>query len=119
MSKTPFRYVIFGALASVALCFTSCEVQENTGTQYLGGVYGQGPVSSSAPQDTVSYWDGDGVSGSPSIKIKLGEQRAYFYKGGQLVGISQLSTGREGKNTPPGKYRILSKDLHHSSSLYG
>ncbi|MFL6583881.1 MAG: L,D-transpeptidase family protein [Chthoniobacterales bacterium] len=119
MSKTPFRYLIFGALASVALCFTSCEVQENTGTQYLGGVYGQGPVSSSAPQDTVSYWDGDGVSGSPSIKIKLGEQRAYFYKGGQLVGISQLSTGREGKNTPPGKYRILSKDLHHSSSLYG
>ena len=54
------------------------------------------------PQDTVSYWDGDGVSGKPSIKIKLSEQRAYFYKGGELVGISQLSTGREGSDTPSG-----------------
>ena len=36
-----------------------------------------------------------------SIKISLGEQRAYFYKGGVLVGVSQLSTGREGLNTPP------------------
>ena len=32
-------------------------------TQYLGGVYGSGAVASSAPQDSVSYWDGDGVSG--------------------------------------------------------
>jgi lipoprotein-anchoring transpeptidase ErfK/SrfK len=88
-------------------------------TQYLGGVYGAGPVSSSAPQDTVSYWDGDGVAGSPSIKIKLSEQRAYFYKGGQLVGISQLSTGREGLNTPIGKFSISQKDVNHVSSKYG
>jgi hypothetical protein len=88
-------------------------------SQYLGGVYGNHPVSSSAPRDTVSYWDGDGVSGSPSIKIKLTEQKAYFYKGGQLVGISQLSTGREGTGTPTGSFKIIQKDKDHVSNLYG
>jgi L,D-transpeptidase catalytic domain len=88
-------------------------------TQYLGGVYGDQPVASSAPIDTVSYWDGDGVPGKPSIKISLGEQRAYFYKAGQLVGISQLSTGREGKVTPAGQYKITQKDPDHASSQYG
>ena len=89
------------------------------GTQYLGGVYGNGAGAPGAPVDNVSYWDGDGVPGKPSIKISLGEQRAYFYKSGKLVGISQLSTGREGKNTPVGQFKIIQKDLDHVSSLYG
>lgn len=88
-------------------------------TQYLGGVYGDQPVASSAPNDTVSYWDGDGVPGKPSVKIALSEQRAYFYKSGQLVGISQLSTGREGKDTPMGKFKVIGKDIDHASSVYG
>ena len=88
-------------------------------TQYLGGVYGGFPVSSDAPVDNVSYWDGDGVPGNPSIKISLSEQRAYFYKGGQLVGISQLSTGREGLDTPTGTFKIIGKDIDHASSIYG
>jgi lipoprotein-anchoring transpeptidase ErfK/SrfK len=102
--------------------FASCESDDPRlaqDTQYLGGVYGSGPVSSSAPVDTVSYWDGDGIDGKPSVKISLAEQRAYFYKSGQLVGISQLSTGREGLNTPTGQFRISQKDLNHVSSKYG
>jgi lipoprotein-anchoring transpeptidase ErfK/SrfK len=87
-------------------------------TQYLGGgVYGGAPAG--PPRDTVSYWDGDSVSGSPSVKISLGEQRAYFYKGGVLVGVSQLSTGREGLNTPLGNFKIIQKDKDHASSLFG
>jgi lipoprotein-anchoring transpeptidase ErfK/SrfK len=88
-------------------------------SQYLGGVYGTGPVSNAAPRDSISYWDGDSVSGKPSIKIKLSEQRAYFYKGNQLVGISQLSTGREGMGTTAGSYKIIQKDQNHVSSQYG
>jgi Uncharacterized protein conserved in bacteria len=87
-------------------------------TQYLGGVYGEAPPGG-APRDTVSYWDGDNVNGSPSVKISLGEQRAYFYKGNVLVGVSQLSTGREGLNTPFGQYKIIQKDKDHVSSLFG
>lgn len=87
-------------------------------TQYLGGPYGPAP-STGGPVDSVSYWDGDGIGGKASIKISLGEQRAYFYKNGLLVGISQLSTGREGRNTPHGHFSIIQKDKDHASSLYG
>lgn len=107
--------VSIGLVWLVAGCGEDARYAGNT--QYLGGVYGEAPAG--PPRDTVSYWDGDHASGSPSIKISLGEQRAYFYKGGELVGVSQLSTGREGKNTSPGKYRIIGKDVNHASSLYG
>ena len=86
-------------------------------TQYLGGGYGG--AATGAPRDTVSYWDGDNAGGNPSVKISLGEQRAYFYKSGVLVGVSQLSTGREGLNTPIGTFKIIQKDKDHVSSLFG
>src|SRR6266478_651350 len=87
-------------------------------TQYLGGIYGAAPTVG-APQDNVSYWDGDSIGGKPAVKISLLEQRAYFYKNNMLVGISQLSTGREGLNTPIGKFSVLQKDINHASSRYG
>ncbi len=111
--------VIFLACATLVGCAEDDPRLAYGQTQYLGGVYGNAPVASYAPVDNVSYWDGDGVPGKPSIRISLGEQRAYFYKGGQLVGISQLSTGREGLGTPAGQYKITQKDLEHASSRYG
>src|SRR5580765_3985024 len=101
------------------LIITGCgeDPRYSARTQYLGGGYGGAPAG--APRDTVSYWDGDSVSGSPSVKISLGEQRAYFYKNGVLVGVSQLSTGREGLNTPIGNYKIIQKDKDHASTLFG
>ncbi len=102
---------VLRAIVSVGLVWlvAGCgeDARYSARTQYLGGVYGEGPPG--APRDTVSYWDGDNVNGSPSVKISLGEQRAYFYKGGVLVGVSQLSTGREGLNTPVGNYKIIQK----------
>ncbi|GAB4169136.1 MAG: hypothetical protein Fur0032_07580 [Terrimicrobiaceae bacterium] len=64
-------------------------------------------------------WEGDGVSGAPSIVIDLSEQEARFYKGGQLVGTSPVSTGREGYRTPSGSYRVTQKNADHYSNLYG
>lgn len=121
MSYSIFRRSSVLLLALSALVLTSCDGDDPrvAQTQYLGGVYGNTPVSSSAPRDTVSYWDGDGVPGKPSIKISLGEQKAFFYKGGQLVGISQLSTGREGMGTTTGSFKIIQKDQNHVSSQYG
>jgi lipoprotein-anchoring transpeptidase ErfK/SrfK len=109
-------------LAAATFVLVGCGSEDarfSTETQYLGGVYGPGPVSASAPQDNVSYWDGESMEGKPSVRISLGEQRAYFFKKGKLVGISQLSTGREGLNTPFGKFAIQQKDLNHVSSKYG
>jgi lipoprotein-anchoring transpeptidase ErfK/SrfK len=116
-----FHRFSLGLTLSAALLLAACDGDDPrlAQSQYLGGVYGNQPVSNSAPQDSVSYWDGDSVSGKPSIKIKLAEQKAYFYKGGQLVGISQLSTGREGLGTPTGSYSIIQKDKDHVSTLYG
>jgi hypothetical protein len=115
---------LFLALSALTLALlTSCGEDDPRlvygETQYLGGIYGDAPVASTAPPDNVSYWDGEGVPGKPSVRIRLSEQRAYFYKGGQLVGISQLSTGREGLDTPAGQYKIIQKDIDHASSRYG
>lgn len=90
-------------------------------TLYIGGFRQAGDPGKPkrAPHDDVSYWDGDGVGGAPSIRISLSDQTASFYKGGQLVGVSAISTGREGFATPMGNFRILQKNKDHISSLYG
>jgi hypothetical protein len=75
--------------------------------------------SASTLADRNSYWDGDGVGGVPSIVIDLSEQQASFYKGGKLVGVSAISSGREGFGTPKGQYKITQKNPDHASNLYG
>jgi len=115
-----FLYLLHVVLSvALVLLITGCgeDPRFSANTQYLGGTYGGVPAA--GPRDTVSYWDGDHASGSPSIRISLGEQRAYFYKSGVLVGVSQLSTGREGLNTPIGNYKIIQKDKDHFSTLFG
>ncbi len=88
-------------------------------TVYVGGFRPPGEESQRASHDTVSYWDGDGAAGAPSIEISLNHQRAYFFKGSQLVGVSSISTGREGYSTPAGSFKITQKNRHHKSNLYG
>jgi hypothetical protein len=67
----------------------------------------------------ASHWYGDHLTGPPSILIRLSAQRAYFYKGTQLAGISVISPGREGYHTPMGRFKIVQKDRNHRSTLYG
>ncbi|HBJ87580.1 MAG: L,D-transpeptidase family protein [Prosthecobacter sp.] len=71
------------------------------------------------PADSRSWWAGDGVEGKPRIVIDLTEQRLRYFKGDKLVGLSPISSGREGNATLNGKFRILDKDIDHRSSLYG
>lgn len=92
--------------------------EKTASSGYLNGMRGQ-KNEHRAPFDNVSYWDGDGVSGAPSIRISLSEQRAYFYKGDQLVGVSLISSGREGLGTKTGNFKIIQKDKDHKSSVYG
>jgi len=65
------------------------------------------------------YWDGDSLSGRAMIRISTDEQLAYFYKGGQLAGISPVSTGMGGYDTPHGNFKITQKNAKHNSNLYG
>jgi hypothetical protein len=108
------------AAAALALALSGCQTADlrtGDGTVYLGGYSARD--GDRANFDNYSHWDGDGVSGPPRIAIRLREQRAYFYKGEELVGVSTISTGREGFGTPVGKFKILQKDKDHASSLYG
>ena len=53
-----------------------------------------------------------------SSSISAG-QKAFFYKAGKLVGMSPISSGREGYRTPTGRFSIIQKDRNHLSTLYG
>jgi hypothetical protein len=66
-----------------------------------------------------SFWHADELRGRPSILISLSEQMVYLFKGGQLAGGSPISSGAEGYDTRPGRYRIMEKDIDHLSSIYG
>lgn len=107
-------------LAALTGCASYDTRLTSTATKYLGQ---DGSVisrsSSSTLADKNSYWDGDGVSGAPSMLIDLSEQTASFYKGAKLVGVSAISSGREGFGTPVGNYKIIGKKADHRSNLYG
>ena len=60
-------------------------------------------------------WDGDGISGKPSVKIKPLEQRAYFYKGGRVGRNFAALDGPRGLNTPIGQFSITPE--RHRSRL--
>jgi hypothetical protein len=114
-------------LAATSLALTSCFNSSSPGSDYLAGIgrpvhqQTSGGPNHPAPAipDDVSYWDGDGVTGAPMIRIHRSQQKAFFYKGGVLVGVSRISSGKEDSGTPPGSYKITQKSKDHKSSLYG
>jgi lipoprotein-anchoring transpeptidase ErfK/SrfK len=53
------------------------------------------------------------------IVVSLSQQKAYLYHHGKLVATSPISSGREGKSTPVGSFRVIQKSPNHRSSLYG
>ena len=112
-----FTCVLGCAAAFLQVGCQTSDLRYKNDTVYLGGYSGRDGARENF--DNYSHWDGDGVPGSPSLVIKLGHQRAYFYKAGELVGVSTISTGREGFGTPLGNFKIMQKDKDHASSLYG
>ena len=57
--------------------------------------------------------------GKVAIVINLRDQRATLYSGQELVLTAPVSTGREGHDTAPGRYKVIQMDLDHHSSIYG
>jgi hypothetical protein len=114
-------------LVSGVLALNACGPSGPERSGYMAGIGGpvQQQVSNGphhpapAIPDDISYWDGDGVTGSPLIKINRGQQKAFFYKGSVLVGVSKISSGSEDHATPPGRYKIIQKSKDHKSSIYG
>jgi lipoprotein-anchoring transpeptidase ErfK/SrfK len=100
--------------------FSGCQISDpryRPDVIYLGGYSEREDARGNF--DNYSHWDGEGKAGAPSIVIRLSEQRAYFFKGGELAGVSTISTGREGFGTPSGTFKIQQKDRNHASGTYG
>ncbi len=89
------------------------------GTQYLAGYGPQNQQNQRPGYQDQGYWDGDGVQGSAKIRINRREQKAYFYKGNTLVGVTPISSGDSAHTTPAGHFRVTEKDIDHESSAYG
>ena len=122
MMRPLLSFLQFLSLPALALLLASCDTTNGPRgqTQYLDAFNpGSVPQTSAGVVDTVSYWDGDAVSGPASIVLNLGEQKAYFYKGGQLAGVSLICTGNEEHRSVTGSFKIFEKDLDHKSNLYG
>lgn len=109
--------ILFTALAG-ALFLSNCASGPLPGEEprqtYLDGYNTQ-----QQQQQQVGYWDGDGVEGPAKIKINLSQQKAYFYKGNQLVGQTPISSGTSSHRTPKGSFKVTQKNIDHKSSLYG
>ena len=57
-------------------------------------------------------------SGPMIMVVNLRTQRATVYRNGIPIGITTVSSGRPGHETPPGVYTILQKEADHRSNLY-
>lgn len=52
------------------------------------------------------------------VVVSIAQQRAYAYRNGVPIGISTVSTGKKGYETPTGVFTILQKKVDHKSNLY-
>lgn len=120
MGARLFHSLCVAATLSLGACASYDTRLSDRSVKYLGT---GAPVIDPAAKESLamkkSYWDGDGISGAPSMVISLSKQTCSFYKGDKLVGISAISSGREGYGTPPGNYKIIQKKIDHKSNLYG
>lgn len=81
------------------------------------------PVDTSPQQLKPGEWIWGGSEdfrgrGPMAVVVSLTEQRAYAYRNGVLIGVSTVSSGRKGYETPTGVFTILQKDKNHHSNLY-
>ncbi len=83
-------------LLALVSCLSSCTIVPE-----LGGLMDRG-----------------GTSGR-KIEVSLKEQKATLLHHGEVVAVAPISSGREGKTTPTGSFRVIQKSPDHRSSLYG
>jgi hypothetical protein len=57
-------------------------------------------------------------TGPVLVYVDLGRQRATVYRNGVRIGVSTISSGKPGYDTPTGVFTILEKDVDHRSRTY-
>jgi hypothetical protein len=126
---------LFALLISLTLCscstggspflknLTNKVKNVGGGDNYLSGVGSVSGVNTDIPATArlgQGYWDKpNGLQGENHIVIDLGQQKVYYYIGSTLVGMSPMSSGKEGYGTPKGSYKIIQKNAEYKSGTYG
>lgn len=76
-------------------------------------------ASSQALKPGQFVWkDGGDASEPVTVTVSIPLQRAYVFRGSTLIGVSTVSTGKPGHETPTGEFEILQKKVMHKSNLY-
>ena len=75
-------------------------------------------ASTELPSDGYIWSPQIAPQGPVVIIVSLPEQRAYVYRNGIRIGLSKVSTGKPGYETPTGVFEILQKRREHYSNLY-
>src|SRR3954471_2481239 len=57
-------------------------------------------------------------TGPVLVYVDLGRQRATVYRNGIRIGVSTISSGKDGHETPTGVFTILEKNVIHHSKTY-
>lgn len=106
---------------ALVLLLLACALAPPAGAVPVWGARASSPVGT--PPATLKpgewIWDGDASpSGPMAAVVSLTEQRVYIYRNGLPIGISTISSGKPGHETPTGVFTILQKDPDHHSSTY-
>jgi len=66
------------------------------------------------------WWDAKAAAGDGPVEVvvSLADQRAYVYQADELIGVTTISSGKPGKDTPPGIFPILEKQRMYHSRKY-
>lgn len=99
---------------SVALCAVPALAQ---GAKVSSALELAEAASSLKPGDWV--WAPEIAPAGPvTVLVDLTAQLAFIYRNGVNIGVSTVSTGKPGHETPTGVFQILQKDANHHSSTY-
>lgn len=108
------RATAFVASLTLALCAAA-------GAEPFWGAKESSPAGTepSALRPGQFIWEGDAAPAGPIVVVvSITEQRASVYRNGVRIGVSTVSTGRKGHETPTGVFHVLQKDQHHHSKKY-
>jgi hypothetical protein len=120
MPVMPFRPVIAMLMAcalAVPVCLAAQPPKATVPKAMAPGA--TAPVEMPALKPGQFTWTPElAPLGPVVIVVSLPEQRAYVYRNGVRIGVSTVSTGKPGHETPTGVFTILEKRREHYSNLY-
>jgi lipoprotein-anchoring transpeptidase ErfK/SrfK len=105
----------FAQLLAVALLIgipaaEAAPAQQGAGQEAGGGV--------ALTPGRYIWRDANPGGGPVTVVVSTSSQLLFAFRGSSVIGISTVSTGQPGYDTPVGTFTILQKEVDHHSSLY-